>query len=49
MLQAASIYTKGEGGHWNDEDMIMVMLDVARTSLKMLGSDKRGIEHGNSQ
>ena len=39
MLQAASIYTKGEGGHWNDKDMIMVMLDVARTSLKMLGSD----------
>lgn len=39
MLQAASIYTKGEGGHWNDEDMIMVMLDVARTSLQMLGSD----------
>ena len=39
MLQAASIYTKGEGGHWNDEDMIMVMLDVARTSLRMLGSD----------
>jgi len=39
MLQAASIYTKGEGGHWIDEDMIMVMLDVARTSLKMLGSD----------
>lgn len=39
MLQAASIYTKGGGGHWNDEDMIMVMLEVARTSLKMLGSD----------
>lgn len=39
MLQAASIYTKGEGGHWNDKDMIMVMLDVARTSLKMLGCD----------
>lgn len=39
MLQAASIYTKGEGGHWNDEDMITVMLEVARTSLKMLGSD----------
>lgn len=39
MLQAASIYTKGTGGHWNDEDMIMVMLEVARTSLKMLGSD----------
>lgn len=37
MLQAASIYTKGEGGHWDDEDMIMIMLDIARTSLKMLG------------
>lgn len=39
MLQAASIYTKGEGGHWNDNDMIATMLDVARTSLKMLGKD----------
>ena len=39
MLQAASIYTKGEGGHWNAQDMIEVMLDVARTSLKMLGKD----------
>ena len=39
MLQAASIYTKGEGGHWNDKDMIEVMLDVARTSLRMLGKD----------
>lgn len=39
MLQAASIYTKGGGGHWNDKDMIMIMLEVARTSLKMLGSD----------
>ena len=39
MLQAASIYTKGKGGHWNDEDMINVMLDIARTSLKMLGKD----------
>lgn len=39
MLQAASIYTKGEGEHWNKEDMIMVMLEIARTSLKMLGTD----------
>ena len=39
MLQAVSIYTKGEGGHWNDQDMIEIMLDVARTSLKMLGKD----------
>ncbi len=39
MLQAASIYTKGEGGHWNKEDMIMIMLEIARTSLKMLGTE----------
>lgn len=39
MLQAASIYTKGEGGHWKDEDMIAVMLEVSRISLKMLGKD----------
>ena len=39
MLQAASIYTKGAGGHWNDRDMVMVMMEVARTSLKLLGSD----------
>lgn len=39
MLQAASIYTKGEGGHWNDDDMAEIMLEVSRTSLKMLGTD----------
>lgn len=39
MLQAASIYTKGDGGHWNGEDMFNVMLDVAQTSLKILASD----------
>ena len=39
MLQAASIYTKGEGGHWDVKAMIEVMMDVARTSLKMLGKD----------
>ena len=39
MLQAASIYTKGEGGHWDAKAMIEVMMDVARTSLKMLGKD----------
>lgn len=39
MLQAASIYTRGEGGHWNDKDMISIMLDVSRTSLRMLGTD----------
>ena len=39
MLQAASIYTKGDGEHWNENDMVEVMLDIARTSLKMLGKD----------
>lgn len=39
MLQAASIYTRGDGGHWVNEDMIKVMLKVAHTSLKMLGTD----------
>lgn len=39
MLQAASIYTQGDGEHWKDEDMIEIMLDVARTSLRMIGKD----------
>lgn len=39
MLQAASIYTQSDGEHWSDKDMIQVMLDVARTSLKMIGKD----------
>ena len=39
MLQAASIYTKGDGGHWGEAEMIRVMLEIARTSLKMLGKD----------
>ncbi len=39
MLQATSIYTQSEGERWNDDDMIEIMLDVARTSLKMLGKD----------
>lgn len=39
MLQAASIYTKGEGGHWEQEEMVSIMLDVAETSLKLLATD----------
>lgn len=38
MLQAASIYTQGHGGHWKSDDMIDVMLDIAETSLNMLGN-----------
>ena len=39
MLQAASIYTQGDGSHWDNDEMIDVMLEIARTSLKMLGKD----------
>ena len=39
MLQAASIYTQGNGEHWRDEDMIEIMLDIARTSLRLIGKD----------
>ncbi|MBO4556090.1 MAG: hypothetical protein J5706_04955 [Elusimicrobiales bacterium] len=39
MLQAASIYTQGRGGSWNKQKMIAIMLDIAKTSLQMLGAD----------
>lgn len=39
MLQAASIYTQGNGRKWNTEDMFNIMRDVAVTSLQVLGSD----------
>lgn len=39
MLQSVSIYTQGDGGHWKEEDMIEIMLEVARTSLRMMGKD----------
>ena len=39
MLQAASIYTQGDGGSWNDDEMLKVMVEVAKTSLQVLGSD----------
>ena len=39
MLQATSIYTQGSGEHWLQNDMLNIMLDVANTSLQMLGSD----------
>lgn len=39
MLQAASIFTQGNGDRWDAAEMLDVMIDVARTSLKILGSD----------
>jgi type II restriction enzyme len=39
MLQAASIYTKGCGGHWDEDEMVSIMLEIAKTSLKLLAED----------
>lgn len=39
MLQAASIYTQGSGKSWNKQEMIEIMLEIAKTSLQVLGSD----------
>lgn len=39
MLQAASLYTQGNGNKWNTEDMLKIMIEVAETSLKILGTD----------
>lgn len=39
MLQAASIYTQGDGGKWNTTEMFDIMLTIAKTSLQILGSD----------
>lgn len=42
MLQAASIFTQGNGASWNVSDMAEIMLDIARTSLRSLSSDLFG-------
>ena len=39
MLQAASIYTQGNGEKWATEKMCEIMIDIAKTSLRVLGSD----------
>ena len=39
MLQAASIYTQGDGRRWLESDMASVMTAIAKTSLQMLGRD----------
>lgn len=38
-LQAVSIYTKGDGTSWSFEELFEIMLDISRTSLKVLSSD----------
>ena len=39
MLQAASIYTQGNGEKWNAEDMFEIMLIISKTALRVLGSE----------
>lgn len=39
MLQAASIYTTGDGSSWTINNMYEIMLDIAKTSLQVLGCD----------
>ncbi|MBR7034234.1 MAG: restriction endonuclease [Bacteroidales bacterium] len=39
MLQAASIYTQGDGESWDAKKMFDIMLEISKTSLQVLGSD----------
>lgn len=39
MLQAASIYTQGNGERWEAEQMFNIMLQIAKTSIQVLYSD----------
>jgi len=39
MLQAASIYTQGNGGKWDAKKMLDIMIEISKTSLQILGSE----------
>ena len=39
MLQSASIYTQGNGERWKVNEIFEIMLDISRTSLRILGRD----------
>ena len=39
MLQAASIYTQGDGQKWDGQEMLKVMIEISKTSLNVLGRD----------
>lgn len=39
MLQATSIYTQGMGERWKANEIFEIMLDISKTSLRILGSD----------
>lgn len=39
MLQAASIYTQGNGEKWDVKEMFKIMIEISKTSLQVLGSE----------
>jgi type II restriction enzyme len=39
MLQATSIYTQGNGQKWDSNKMFDIMVEISKTSLKVLGSE----------
>jgi len=39
MLQAASIYTQGNGEKWDVKEMFDIMIEISKTSLQILGSE----------
>lgn len=39
MLQATSIYTQGNGEKWDAKEMFDIMVEVSKTSLRVLGSE----------
>lgn len=39
MLQETSIYTQGKGTNWDKQEMFNIMIDISKTSLKVLGSE----------
>ncbi|NTU66359.1 MAG: restriction endonuclease [Candidatus Moranbacteria bacterium] len=39
MLQAASIYTQGNGGKWDKKEMFDIMVETSKVSLQVLGSE----------
>jgi type II restriction enzyme len=39
VLQSASIYTKGNGENWGNNEMFDIMIEISKTSLKILSID----------
>jgi type II restriction enzyme len=39
MLQSASIYTQGSGEKWDTSKMFDIMIEISKSSLKVLGSE----------